>query len=56
MTEEEIKKALKESITKLNSIKIGSGWTLGTKKIAEVLKELKKSVLLIYKVLDNTKT
>jgi len=53
MNEQEIKKTLKESITRLNSIKIGSGWTLGTKKIAETLQELKRSVLLIYMILES---
>ncbi len=48
---EEIKKELKESILRLKSFRIGSGWTLGTKKTADVLKELIKSVVSIQKIL-----
>ncbi|MFX1506812.1 MAG: hypothetical protein ACFFDC_11980 [Promethearchaeota archaeon] len=46
----EIKKQLKDVSIKLKRYRIGSGFTLGTKKIADVLKDLILAVELIQKL------
>lgn len=49
----EIVQALRETVKRLNSIKIGGGGFLGTAKIAKALKELRTSINLIQQILES---